>query len=108
MTSEVLRVRLYDDGNRRVRLVLEGELDLATAPMFAAKLTQACTDKPAELRIDLTHLTYCDSSGLREFVRAAEVCASNDTQLRIVGARRWVHQAFVITNLADDFSFEAE
>jgi hypothetical protein len=39
-------------------------------------------------------------------VRAAEVCTSNDTDLRIVGASRIVHEVFVITGLADMFVFE--
>lgn len=86
--------------------MLEGELDMATAPTFAAKLTEACKDKPAELRIDVTDLKYCDSSGLREFVRAAEVCTSNDTDLRIVGASRIVRQVFAVTALGDRFAFE--
>lgn len=86
--------------------MLEGELDMATAPTFAAKLTEACKDKPAELRIDVTDLKYCDSSGLREFVRAAEVCTSNETDLRIVGASRIVHQVFAVSGLGDRFAFE--
>jgi anti-anti-sigma regulatory factor len=56
VTSQILRADLYDDGHGRARLVLEGELDMATAPTFAAKLTEACKDKPAELRIDVTAL----------------------------------------------------
>ncbi len=79
---------------------------MATAPMFAATLSDACKSQPAELRIDLTGLTYLDSSGLREFVRAADLCANNDTKLTLAGARSSVHQVFVITDLADDFSFE--
>jgi anti-sigma B factor antagonist len=106
MTSDILRANLYDDGNGCVRLVLEGELDLTTAPMLAEKITEACRDQPAKLLIDLTELTHCDSSGLREFVRAAEVCASNDTDLRIVGATGIVRRVFDITGLADTFSFE--
>jgi anti-anti-sigma factor len=106
VTAELFRASFYDDGNGRVRLVLEGELDMATAPTFAAELTEACKDKPAELRIDVAELRYCDSSGLREFVRAAEVCTSNDTDLRIVGARRILHEVFAITGLANTFVFE--
>ncbi len=86
--------------------MLEGELDMATAPTLAARLAEACKDQPAELRIDLTALGYCDSSGLREFVRAAAVCTSNGTDLRIVGASRVVHEVFAITGLADMFVFE--
>jgi anti-anti-sigma factor len=64
---------------------------MATAPVFAEKLDEACREKPAELGIDLTEVTFIDSSGLREFVRAAEACARNDTKLKIVGPCRLVH-----------------
>jgi anti-anti-sigma factor len=106
VTPEQFRASLRADGPGRVRLVLEGELDMATAPMFASKVTEACKDQPAELVIDLKELTFCDSSGIREFVHAAEVCAGNDTNLRMVGARRGVHQVFAITGLTDMFTFE--
>jgi anti-anti-sigma factor len=105
MSSDFL-ASVGDDGDRRARLVLQGDLDMATAPTFAERLAEACRDKPAELRIDVTKLIYIDSSGLREFVRAAELCARNDTKLRIVGATRVVHQVFALTGLADEFSFE--
>lgn len=41
-----------------------------------------------------------------QIIRAAEVCTSNDTDLRIVGASRIVHEVFAITGLADMFVFE--
>jgi anti-anti-sigma factor len=106
VTPEQFRASLRDDGPGRVRLVLEGELDMATAPIVASEVAEACTGQPAELVIDLKELTFCGSSGIREFVRAAEVCAGNHTNLRMVGVSRGVHQVFAITGLMDMFTFE--
>jgi anti-sigma B factor antagonist len=105
-TFEIFLASSGDGCNGQAQLVLKGELDIATAPAFAEKLDEACEDKPAELRIDLTKVTFIDSSGLREFVRAAEACARNDTKLKIVGACRLVHQGFVLTGLGDEFFFD--
>jgi anti-sigma B factor antagonist len=106
VTSEIFRASVYDDGNGQTRLVLEGELDIATAPVFAEKLTVACSDKPAELIIDLTELTYADSSGVREFVHAAELCARDGTQLRLTGASEIVRRVFELTGVAGMFLLE--
>lgn len=44
---------------------LTGELDVATVPAVRAKLEQALVDKiPAGLILDLTDVTFMDSSGL--------------------------------------------
>jgi anti-sigma B factor antagonist len=103
VTPEIFFASLYDEGNGQLCLVLEGELDAATAPTFAEKLTAACSDKPAGLLIDLTELTFADSSGVREFVRAAELCAANGTELRLAGASEGVRRVFELTGVADMF-----
>ncbi len=106
MTSKTLGVSVHGDGNGQARLVLEGELYLATAPIFAAKVIRACTGKPSEMLIDLSELQYCDSSGLREFIRAAKLCAGNGTTLRVGGARRRVRRVFELTGIADVVGLE--
>ncbi|MGI5330940.1 STAS domain-containing protein [Actinomadura nitritigenes] len=53
-----------------VVLVLSGELDLATAPQLLghiAGILQA--GPPARMALELSGLTFCDSSGLNAFVR---------------------------------------
>jgi len=99
-TSKSLGVSLQGDGNGQARLVLEGELYLATAPMLAVNVIRACTDNPAEMLIDLSALSYCDSSGLREFIRAAKLCAEHGTKLRVGGARGRVRRVFELTGIA--------
>jgi anti-sigma B factor antagonist len=51
-------------------LVLEGELDLAEAPTLDAAL-EACTDGLPVI-VDLTSLTFLDSSGLHVLLRDRE------------------------------------
>ena len=105
-TSKPFGVSLNADGEGQARLVLQGELYLATAPVLAVNVIRACSKKPAELIIDLSALDYCDSSGLREFIRAAKLCAGNGTKLRVGGARGKVRRVFELTGIADVVGLE--
>ena len=54
----------------RARLRLDGELDLSSAPVFAARLAEIEAGEPELLEIDLRGLTFMDSSGLAELFGA--------------------------------------
>jgi|SRR5947209_1322183 len=54
-----------------VRLVLDGEVDIATAPLLAHAIEQAERQRPAMLVLDAARLTFIDASGVRVLVRAA-------------------------------------
>ena len=53
-----------------IRLRLDGELDLVSAPWLARRLATVEERAPALLLIDLRDLTFMDSSGLRELFSA--------------------------------------
>jgi anti-anti-sigma factor len=95
---DLLRISMQHEG-RAVNLRLSGELDASTIDMFTETLQTACASYPASIGIDLTDLTFCDSSGLRRFVSAAETCAAQGTQLLITGAQPIVRRVFAITGL---------
>jgi anti-sigma B factor antagonist len=59
------------------RLTLRGELDLGTAP----QLEQALADANGDVLLDLSGLTFMDSTGVRVLLEAAEHRAG---RLRIV------------------------
>ncbi len=82
-----------------VRLILRGELDVSTAPQFGAALDDIFTTKPVELDIDVGELTFCDSSGLHQFVRASRLCAANNTPLSVIGAKNVVRRVFEVSGL---------
>ncbi len=59
-----------------VTLAVAGELDLETAPKLADRVAGKLADQLATLTLDLSELTFMDSSGLRTLIeldrRAAE------------------------------------
>jgi anti-anti-sigma factor len=70
-----------DDGGA-VRLCLVGELDLAAAPAFAARLSElSATAQP--VRLDLARLEFIDSMGLRELILAVSDARRDERPLAI-------------------------
>ena len=53
-------------------LEVSGELDIATVTPLRAALDDALSAAPPRLVVDLTALTFIDSTGCRELVRAAK------------------------------------
>ena len=51
------------DGNPAVRLF--GEIDISNAALFARALKEAVSNIDHELILDLSHVTYVDSAGIR-------------------------------------------
>ncbi|MGH9030976.1 MAG: STAS domain-containing protein [Acidimicrobiia bacterium] len=52
------------------RVVVTGEIDMATAPMLAQDLQAAIRDHPARVLVDLREVEFLDSSGINALVRA--------------------------------------
>jgi anti-sigma B factor antagonist len=65
-----LRVSRSDDG-RVVRLMLSGELDIATAASLELELRTVEARQPPVLVLDLTQLRFMGVSGLRSILGAA-------------------------------------
>jgi anti-anti-sigma factor len=72
------------DEKGRLRLRLEGELDLVTAPWLARRLQKLEADRPPVLVIDLRDLTFMDSSGLRELFSAQRRARAEDRRVVLV------------------------
>ena len=70
------------DDRGQVRLLLAGELDMATAHVLAERLRRAATRGEAVV-VDLSDLTFMDSSGLRLLLRAAADSQRDGWQLGI-------------------------
>ncbi|HKP90186.1 MAG TPA: MMPL family transporter [Thermoleophilaceae bacterium] len=79
----VLTMEEIDDGGR-LRLRLDGELDLVTAPWLARRLQTVEAEKPPVLVIDLRDLTFMDSSGLRELFSAQRRARAEGRRVALV------------------------
>jgi anti-sigma B factor antagonist len=85
----------------RARLNLRGELDSAATDELSARFDEVCAERPSLLLVDLTELSFCDSSGIQALVQLAALCASNDIELRLFGAQSNVHRIFELTDTAE-------
>ena len=82
-----------------VVIELAGELDLATAPIIEEAIAQAEATRPPLLVLDLSGLTFMDSTGLR-IVLAADAAARRETRrLVVVRGPDPVHRVFLMALL---------
>jgi anti-sigma B factor antagonist len=67
-------------------LSIDGELDISTVPMLEAQI-DAIDEIPDTLTLDLTGLTFMDSSGLRLLIELNERARSEAWKLQLVPSR---------------------
>ena len=61
-----------DQGSSVLRLVVSGELDIATAPDLEAAFDQALASDPQSIEVDLSQVTFIDSTGIRLLLLISE------------------------------------
>lgn len=79
MTHLTIDIEHGDDG---AVLVAAGEIDLASAPQLEADLGSCLTAGP--VIVDLTGVSFMDSTGLRVLLAAHEQAAESDRALKLV------------------------
>src|SRR5262249_26224212 len=77
----VIDARVEDGG--RHRLVLSGELDLASASALADAVARLCSEGAREIVLDIGELEFIDSTGLRAILSSRVVCAESNCALTV-------------------------
>jgi anti-sigma B factor antagonist len=90
---------------RRHTLVLTGELDMASAPALEGMLQELCEGGAQELVVDLSRLTFMDSSGLNAILKTKALCEEHLCDLGLIPGRRPVQRVFELTHLLDRLPF---
>jgi anti-sigma B factor antagonist len=105
----LLQIEAHDhDGLAHV--VLIGELDLSTIDRLEKELARVEGDGPAVVALDLSRLTFLDSSGLRVIVGADQRARREKRRFVVVRGPDTVQRVFSITRLdeqlelVDDFA----
>ena len=81
------------------RLAAVGELDLATAPQLERAFEAAFADDDAEMIVvDLTELSFMDSTGIHLLLRMSAACEDAD-RLRLIDGSRAVQRVLDITGV---------
>ncbi len=82
-----------------VQLALKGELDLSTIEKVDQELTRAEDDGHRLIVLDLSGLTFLDSTGLRTIVTADQRARRSGRRVVILKGPATVHRVFTITRL---------
>ncbi len=82
-----------------VHVALRGELDLSTTEKVEAELRRVEGPYPSVVVLDLSGLTFLDSTGLRLIVTADQRARQSDRRLTIVKGPATVQRVFSITKL---------
>jgi anti-sigma B factor antagonist len=78
-------------------LALSGELDLAAAPAIRERLADARTAGACGIVLDMTEVTFLDSSALRELLRADAALRADGALLVLAGVRPPVERLLELT-----------
>jgi len=88
------------------RLLLAGELDIASAPILEARIASLCENGTTRIVLDLSELTFMDSTGLRALLAADKLCAAKGQTFALSGATAPVQRLFELTGVSGALQFE--
>ena len=102
---EVLDEMACDDGNRT--LVLSGELDVASSWLLDCPLLKISADGTRSFTLDLSRLTFIDSTGIRAVLAARGFCAARGYEFMLNPAPAQVQRVFDVSGLLDHLPFRS-
>jgi anti-sigma B factor antagonist len=90
----------------QLRLVLKGELDLASAPLLERAIEALPWPELSELTLDLAGVRFIDSTGLSVLIRASHRAATADLRFSVVHAAAQPWKLFTIAGVIDSLHVE--
>jgi anti-sigma B factor antagonist len=84
-------------------LPLEGEIDLHVSPTIAGALAKMLEKKPKKVVVDLSRVSYIDSSGLAVLIEATQNVQEYGGKLALTGLQETVRTIFEIARLDQFF-----
>jgi anti-anti-sigma factor len=87
-------------------LTVTGEIDLSSAGHFAQELAMLIDDEHGTARVDLSAVTFIDSSGVRELLAAKRRAEGTGTQLVLASPSAACRRVLEISGVWSDFDVE--
>ena len=97
---EILEIET-EDRDGLVHVALRGELDLSSVAKVQEELERIEKSSPSTVVLDLSKLSFLDSTGLRCLVTADERARQSGRRVVLVRGPASVHRVFTITRLED-------
>jgi anti-sigma B factor antagonist len=84
-------------------VAVEGEIDMSTSPDLRAQLAPLFQKGTAHVIVELSGVSYIDSSGIATLVEGLQLSRRDDIRLTIAGARPSVEAVFDLAYLKGIF-----
>ena len=108
VAADLLRTGFHaaaDSANGSIVLKLQGELDMATAPGLGQAVNRALDARPTTLCLDLTDLSFLDSTGIHRLLAGHRRATAQSVRLVIVPGPERVQRTFALCGLLDVLPF---
>jgi anti-sigma B factor antagonist len=102
-----LRVSSSPIGERAYLIAVSGEVDLYSAADVQARLAELIEGDAREIVVDVTGVTFLDSSGLGVLVAAAKALRSSGGELILAADNHGILRLLEITGLGRAFRVES-
>ncbi len=106
-TVEPLFACHVEPDRSRVRVVPEGELDLATVEALEREVDSLLDSGFRSILVDLRGVTFLDSSGLRYLLMLARAAGTDGFRLELVHGDANVRRIFELSGTLDGLPFVA-
>ena len=87
-------------------LAVTGEIDLSSAARFAQELIALVGDESDSVRVDLSAVTFLDSSGIRELLAANRQAGTTGTRLVLTNPSSACRRVLEISGVLSEFVVE--
>ena len=98
--TEQLRIDTRQESDRVV-LSLNGELDMANAPLLQRAIEEPALEGTDTLVLDLQGLTFLDSTGLRIILAAREQCWRRGQEFAVTPGSQQVQRLLSVTGVGE-------
>lgn len=105
--EEPLTINLRRDKDRAV-VEMQGELDMANAPLLQAKVESDELGSAKTVVLDLQELTFLDSTGLRVILAARELCWRRGQEFAVTPGSQQVQRLLSVTGVGEHLRTIAE
>jgi anti-sigma B factor antagonist len=96
-------VEIHDASESQTVVRIGGELDVASRESVESLLMTAISPDRTEIVVDLTDLTFCDSSGLSLFIAACDKAGTEGSALSFRNVPPAVRRLFAVAGVDEKF-----
>lgn len=102
-----MELSAQDHGELRIVTVMDSRIDAAVAIQFKDQMREIIEDAPERVVLDLSRVTFVDSSGLGAIVASMKL-AGQPRRLELAGLTRNVQKVFALTRMDRVFSIHPD